>query len=133
MSASAPGDATDWLLVACGVHSLAFAGFHLGFSRLFDWPRSLQSTTRVNRAVLQIANAQLVWVFAAVALACLLMPGPLATTPLGRALLGAMAVFWWLRLALQFVWLRLRRWQVHVLSAIFLLGGLLFTAAALRG
>lgn len=53
--------AFDWLIAACGLHSAAFALFHLAFWRLFDWPRSLQATTRPNRAILQIANAQLVW------------------------------------------------------------------------
>ena len=39
------------LLLLCALHSLAFAAFHLGFWRLFDWPRSLAGTTRANRAI----------------------------------------------------------------------------------
>ena len=124
--------ASDWLILACGLHSAAFALFHLGFWRLFDWPRTLQTTTRPNRAIVQIANAQLVWVFGAVALLCFAMPGDLGNTPLGRAVLAAMAGFWWLRLALQFVWLRLHHPLVHGLSLSFLAGALLFTGAALR-
>lgn len=127
-----PRDQIDWLLFACGAHSAAFALFHLGFWRLFDWPRTLQSTTPPNRAVLQIANAQLVWVFGAVALLCLAMPVELADTSLGRVVLGGMAGFWWLRLVLQFVWLRLHHPVVHVLSVTFAIGAMLFTVAALR-
>ena len=125
--------AFDWLIAACGLHSAAFALFHLAFWRLFDWPRSLQATTRPNRAILQIANAQLVWVFAGIALLCFAMPAQLATTPLGHALLAGMAVFWWLRLALQFVWLRLPHPLVQALSVLFVIGALLFSVAALRG
>ncbi|MEF3082775.1 hypothetical protein V3391_11225 [Luteimonas sp. SMYT11W] len=55
--------------------------FHLGLWLLFDWPRTLQPTTRANRAIVQIANAQLVWVFGAVALRCFLMPGDLDIIP----------------------------------------------------
>ncbi|MGO3126577.1 MAG: hypothetical protein ACTIJY_00745 [Luteimonas sp.] len=122
----------DWLIFACGLHSAVFALFHLGFWRLFDWPRTLQATTRPNRAIVQIANAQLVWVFGAVALLCFVMPGELADTRLGQAVLAGMAGFWWLRLVLQFVWLRLRHPLVHALSAAFLIGAVLFTLAALR-
>jgi len=124
--------AVDWLITACGVHSAAFALFHLGFWRLFDWPRSLQATTRPNRAIVQIANAQLVWVFGGVALLCFAMPEALATTPLGRAVLAGMAVFWWLRLVLQFVWLRVHHPLVHGLSVAFVVGAMLFTVGALR-
>lgn len=122
----------DWLILSCGLHSAAFALFHLDFWRRFGWPRTLQSTTVPNRAIVQIANAQLVWVFGGVALLCLLMPRELAETALGRAVLAGMAGFWWLRLVLQFVWLRLHHPLVHVLSVTFLVGGVLFTAAALR-
>lgn len=117
--------ATDWIVV-CGVHSLGFALFHLGFWRLFDWPASLRSTTPANRAVLQIANVQLVSLFAAVAALCFAFPDALAGTPLGRACLLGMALFWLLRLATQFVWLRVSRVIVHVLSGLFALGAVLF-------
>ena len=122
----------DLLILACGLHSAAFALFHLGFWRLFDWPRTLQTTTRPNRAIVQIANAQLVWVFGVVALLCFVMPDELAGTRLGWAALAGMAGFWWLRLVLQCVWLRLQHPLVHVLSATFLIGAVLCTVAALR-
>lgn len=123
----------DWLILACGAHSAAFALFHLAFWRLFGWPRTLQATSRANRAILQIANAQLVWVFGAIALLCFAMPGELAGTSLGRAVLAGMAGFWWLRLVLQRVWLRLPHPLVHALSGLFLVGALLFTVATTRG
>ena len=122
----------DWLIFACGLHSAAFALFHLGFWRLFDWPRTLQATTWPNRAILQIANAQLVWVFTGVALLCFAMPGELAATALGRAVLAGMAVFWVLRLVLQFVWLRVHHPLVHGLSVVFAAGAMMFMVAALR-
>lgn len=123
----------DWLILACGAHSAAFALFHLAFWRLFGWPRTLQATSHANRAILQIANAQLVWVFGAIALLCFAMPGELAGTSLGRAVLAGMAGFWWLRLVLQRVWLRLPHPLVHALGGLFLVGALLFTVAATRG
>lgn len=121
------------LLFLCAAHSFGFALFHLGFWRLFGWPRTLQATTLPNRAILQIANVQLVWVFTAVGLLCLCFPTELAGTPLGRAVLAGMAAFWMIRLAGQFVWLRMRHPLVHVLSVLFALGALLFAAPLFVG
>ncbi len=82
---------------------------------------------------MQIANLQLVWVFTAAGLLCLLYPGELATTPLGRAVLAGMSAFWIIRSVAQFVWLRVNHPLVHVLTALFVLGAALFAAPLLRG
>ena len=116
----------DTILLLCALHSFGFALFHLGFWRLFGWPGTLAGTTRANRAILQIANLQLVWVFAAVGLLCLLYPAELASTALGRAVLSGMCAFWLLRLATQFIWLRIHHPLAHVLSVLFACGAALF-------
>jgi hypothetical protein len=116
---------TSWIFLG-GLHSLGFALFHLAFWRLFGWPRTLQATTPANRAVLQIANVQLVFVFLAVAALCFLHGDALVGTPLGRAFLLGMSLFWVVRLLSQFIWLRINRPLVHALSALFALGALLF-------
>lgn len=121
------------LLTLCAIHSFGFALFHLGFWRLFGWPRTLQDTTRPNRAILQIANVQLVWVFTGIGLLCLLFPDELAGTRLGRALLGGMAIFWLIRFVVQFVWLRVNHPLVHALSVLFALGAVLFAAPLFLG
>lgn len=114
------------ILLLCAAHSFGFALFHLGFWKLFGWPRTLRDTTAANRAILQIANVQLVWVFLVVGVLCLLFPAELATTRLGRACLVGMSGFWVLRLAGQFIWLRINHAMVHVLTALFALGAILF-------
>ncbi|MFZ7095755.1 hypothetical protein ACOPJQ_07290 [Luteimonas dalianensis] len=116
----------DTILLLCAAHSFGFALFHLGFWKLFGWPRTLRETTVANRAILQIANLQLVWVFLLAGTLCLLFPGEMATTPLGRALLAGMAGFWVLRLIGQFIWLRINHPMVHALTALFVLGAALF-------
>lgn len=118
------------LLLLCAIHSLGFALFHLAFWTLFKWPRTLATTTLPNRAIVQIANVQLVWVFLLVAVLCLLYPRELAGTPLGRAFLLGMSGFWALRLATQFVWLRVHHPLVHALSLAFALGAIVFALAA---
>ncbi len=116
---------TTWIYLG-GLHSLGFALFHTAFWRLFGWPRTLQSTTLANRAVLQIANAQLVFLFLAVAAICFLHADALVATPLGRACLLGLSLFWLVRLLTQFVWLRIDRPLVHVLSVLFALGAIVF-------
>ena len=116
-------DVVVWL---CGVHSLAFALFHLGFWKLFDWPRDLRGTSVATRAVTQILNLRLIYVFFAVAAACFFLPDDLLDTTLGRCLLGAMSLFWVGRLIEQAIFLRFNKTMLHVLSVLFALGAVLF-------
>jgi hypothetical protein len=116
----------ETILLLCAAHSFGFALFHLGFWKLFGWPRTLQGTTVANRAIVQIANLQLVWVFLMAGTLCLLFPAELVATPLGRAFLMGMAGFWVLRLIGQFIWLRINHPMVHVLTVLFALGAILF-------
>lgn len=124
---------TDVILVLCALHSFGFALFHIGFWRLFGWPRTLRETTLPNRAIVQIANLQLIWLFAGIGTLCLLFPDQLVSTPLGQALLGGMAIFWLIRLGAQFIWLRVHHPLVHGLTGLFALGALLFAAPLLPG
>ena len=112
-----------WL---CGVHSLVFALFHLAFWKLFDWPRDLRSTSVATRAITQILNLRLAYVFFAVAAACFFLADDLIGTRLGRCLLGAMSLFWLGRLIEQAIFLRFNKMMLHVLSVLFALGAVLF-------
>jgi hypothetical protein len=76
----------------------------------------------VNRAILQIANIQLIWVFLCVGGLCLRFPNTLIETAPGRAVMLGMSGFWIVRLIQQFVFLRMHHPLVHALSALFALG-----------
>jgi len=52
---------------AGGVFNLAFAAFHVLFWRLFDWDRDLATLNAINRAVMQILNLCLTFIFLAFA------------------------------------------------------------------
>jgi hypothetical protein len=120
------------ILMLCGLHSFGFAAFHLAFWSLFRWPETLASTTLVNRAILQIANIQLIWVFLCVGGLCLRFPNTLIETAPGRAVMLGMSGFWIVRLIQQFVFLRMHHPLVHTLSALFALGAFLFALPVLR-
>lgn len=117
--------ATTWILLG-GLHSLAFAVFHMAFWKLFRWPQTLAGTTVANRAIVQILNLRLIYIALGIAVLCFAFTDELRTTALGRAVLLGMSLFWVGRTIEQFVFLRINRAVVHVLTALFVLGAVIF-------
>lgn len=117
--------ARTWIWL-CGLHSLAFAVFHMAFWKLFRWRESLKTATVADRAILQILNLRLIYVLLGVATLCFVFTDELHASALGRALLAGMSLFWIGRTIEQFVFLRIDRPLVHVLTALFVLGAILF-------
>ena len=116
----------DLLIQLCGLHSFAFALFHLAFWKLFDWKRDLRKTSFATRAITQILNLRLIYFFLGIGALCFAFTRELHATPLGRALLLFMALFWVGRTVEQFVFLRINTPLVHGLTASFVLGAVLF-------
>lgn len=117
---------SDLLVQLGGMHSFAFALFHLGFWKLFKWKRELQKVDLPTRAITQILNLRLIYCFTGIGVLCFAFTHELHTTALGRALLGFVSLFWLGRLIEQFVFLRVNRPTVHVLTALFVIGAILF-------
>lgn len=116
----------DLLIQLAGLHSFGFALFHMGFWKLFRWDRELAKVRPVTGAVTQILNLRLIYVFLGIGTLCLLFTHELHATPLGRALSLFMSLFWVGRTIEQFVFLRINRPMVHVLTALFVIGAILF-------
>ena len=119
------------LVRLAGLHSLAFAAFHLAFWRLFDWKHELRKVALPTRAVTQILNLRLIYVFLGAGAACFCFTDDLLQTPLGRAMLGFMVVFWLGRTIEQWVFLRIDDMRIHALTTLFVLGAILFAAPLL--
>lgn len=115
----------ELLVRLAGVHSLAFAAFHLAFWRLFGWKRELTQLSTANRAILQILNLRVIYVFLGMGVIALAFTPDLVDTRLGVVLLCFMAVFWLGRALEQFVFLRINDWRVHLLTGLFVLGAVL--------
>jgi hypothetical protein len=120
------------LLALCAIHSFALAAFHLMFWRLFRWREELPRMSVANRAILQIINLRLIYVFLGVGALCLAFPEELVATRLGRAMMLGMSAFWIGRSIEQFVFLPFNRPLIHALTGIFMLGALLFAWPVLR-
>jgi len=115
----------ELLVRLAGVHSLGFAAFHLAFWRLFGWKRELAQLSTANRAILQILNLRVIYVFLGMGVIALAFTSDLVDTRLGVVLLCFMAVFWLGRALEQFLFLRINDWRVHLLTGLFVLGAVL--------
>jgi hypothetical protein len=96
------------------------------FWRLFRWKEDLASLTRINRAIVQVMNLCLTFVFLAFAYISLFHTTELLSTSLGKTLLFMIFIFWMLRAIEQIVFFGLRKKQSVTLLIIFVFGGLIY-------
>lgn len=115
----------NWVMV-CGIFSIAFAVFHMLFWKLFDWKNDLKKLSIANRAVTQILNLRLIYVFLFVGFLCFRFPEELVETALGNFVLIGCSLFWVGRFIEQFIFLRINHWKVHLLSFLFLVGSIIY-------
>lgn len=113
-------------LFAGGVFHLAIAIFHIFFWRIFRWKEDLASLTHINRAIVQILNLCLTFVFFAAAYISFFHASELLSTPLGRTILASIALFWILRLILQSVFFSARHGISILFILLFLIGASLY-------
>ena len=109
-----------------GVFCACLALFHLTFWRLFRWKTELGKLTSLNRAVVQVLNLSLTFVFVIFAYISIAHPGELTSTALGRSLLLLIAVFWYLRAAEQVWFFGLRKPLSILFLLFFAVGGTLY-------
>jgi len=98
------GDAPGWgawMVRAAGLACLALAVLHCFFPRLFRWREQLPRVSRANAGVMQVMNIVLTGCLLLFAAVLLVHTDAMITTALGRTLLGALALLWLLRAALQ--------------------------------
>ncbi len=116
----------DTITILCGVYSLLFALFHIGFWKLLHWKTELQKISFPNRAVMQILNIQLILMFLLTAILCLFFTKDMYTTGLGKTFLTGMSLFWLIRFFQQFIFLRMNKRLIHFLTVVFAAGTVLF-------
>ena len=114
------------LLLTGGLYSLAFAVFHMLFWRVFRWKADLQRLIPVNRAIIQVLNLRLIYVFLVMGLATVLFPVALLSTEFGMFILGAVSLFWFMRAIEQIIFFGLHSIASIALFWVFLIGSGLF-------
>jgi len=110
------------LLDLCGIYNLAFAIFHLFFWKLFKWKEDFRKNSVGNRAIIQILNIRLIYIFLLMAFIYFIYPQQLIETELGLVLLIGFLGFWVGRTIEQFIFLRVKSKMVTILTIIFFFG-----------
>ena len=116
----------EMMILLCGIHSLGFALFHTQFWRLFNWKEDLNKLLPANRAIMQIQNLRLIYIFLVMAALCFIFPDELLNTTIGHFFLGAMSFFWLFRAIEQFIFLPINHKLIHLLTYLFILGAIIW-------
>ena len=124
---------SETVIIIGGIYNLAFVLFHLMFWRLFRWKEDLASLTRINRAIMQVINLCLTFVFLAFAYISLFYATELLSTSLGKTLLVLIFIFWILRAVEQIVFFGLRKKISVTLLVVFVFGALIYLLPVLAG
>jgi len=109
-----------------GAYCFGFVMFHMMFWKLFRWKADLQRLSSVNRAIMQVLNIQLTYVFAVAGMLILMFTDEMITTGLGRTVLGATSIFWFLRAVEQTIFFDMKRTASRIILIVFIAGGALF-------
>ena len=113
-------------IVSGGIFCVCLVLFHLTFWRLFRWNTELAKLTSLNRAVVQVLNLSLTFVFVIFAYVSLAHTTEMESTPLGRSLLLLIALLWYLRAIEQVYFFGLRTRLSVLFLVFFVLGGTLY-------
>ena len=119
-------DAAKILLIIGGIYNLGFGVFHLMFWRIFRWKRDLVKLNFVNRGIMQILNLCLTFMFFVMAYVSFFHMADMLETSLGRAMLIAISLFWFLRMIEQTIFFGIRNKQANIYTVLFSLGCLFY-------
>jgi len=128
------------LVVFGGFFHLGFVVFHLFFWRIFKWKparrseyfsileggKDLASLSYINRAVMQILNLCLTFVFLAAGFISIFYAHDLVSTNLGKILIISISLFWLIRFIEQIIFFGLRKKLSVILSVLFALGSIVY-------
>ena len=91
-----------------GIYCLGFAVLHILFWKIFRWRQDLHRLTPTNRAIMQILNLRLIYVFLLFGVISLVFQDALLNTTFGRFMVIAVSLFWLGRAIEQVIFFGLR-------------------------
>jgi FtsH-binding integral membrane protein len=90
--------------------------------KIFRWKEDLKENSIANRAIIQILNIRLIYVFLLMAFIYFFYTNQLVTTEIGFVLLIGFLGFWTGRLIEQFIFLRVKSRMATILTVILFVG-----------
>jgi hypothetical protein len=98
-------------LKTIGLLQIALALLHAGFPRRFDWRNELASLSLLNRQMMYVHTLFIAITLALMGLLCVSSASELITTALGRKICLGLAIFWIVRLLIQFFGYSSKLWK----------------------
>lgn len=109
-----------------GILLVILAFVHVVFPRYFNWKEELARLSLINKEIMVVHTFFISLLVFLMGLLCVFEAGSLINTPLGKKLCMGMAVFWSIRLFIQFFGYSSLNWKgktletgVHVFFAVF--------------
>lgn len=116
----------ETLIIAGGVYTVGLIIFHLLFWKIFRWPESLMTLSRVDRATMQVLNISITFIFVIFAYLSFAYTDALLNTELGNVLLMSISMLWIFRTLQQILFYRLKHKASVGLTFYFFLGACLY-------
>ena len=110
------------VIYICGVYNMLFALFHLFFWKIFNWETELKKLHFSNKAIMQILNLRITYVFLFMSFLYFYYVQEMITSKLGHVIIAGMGIFWLGRAIEQFVFFNFKSKRVNMLTVVFLLG-----------
>jgi len=98
-------------LKTAGVLLMALALIHIVFPKYFNWNKELQSLSLINRQLMTIHTFFIALTVFLMGLLCVTSAGELIGTGLGKKIAYGLAVFWSVRLFIQFFGYSSKLWK----------------------
>ncbi|MCW9013792.1 MAG: hypothetical protein OQL06_08420 [Gammaproteobacteria bacterium] len=122
----------ELLIKIGGIYNIILIIFHLLFWRIFNWPEDLQKLTFLNRAIMQVLNISLMFVFAIFSYLSLVHTNELLSTSLGHSLPILMSLFWLARSIQQIIFFKLHHRASVAFFVFFFIGSIIYAVPILN-
>ena len=116
----------ETLLFIGGFYNLAFAVFHILFWKIFRWKRNLRRLLPMDRAIMQVLNIRLIYIFFVFAYISIFHQEGLISTQLGKVIIIVISLFWFMRAIEQVIFFSLKRKVSIIFFIVFLIGCIIY-------
>ncbi len=108
-----------------GILLVILAGIHVIFPKYFNWKKELSALSLINKQMMEIHTLFIAITVLFMGVLCVSSAVEIVETPLGRKIAFGFAIFWLLRLIIQFVGYSSKLWKgkrfetlVHIVFSI---------------
>jgi len=116
----------ETLLFIGGFYNLAFAVFHILFWKIFKWKRNLRRLLPMDRAIMQVLNIRLIYIFFVFAYISIFHQEDLISTQLGKVFIIVISLFWFMRAIEQIIFFSLKNLVSIVFMIISIIGAIFY-------